>query len=276
MVIAESGHFRSICPVLIGQHLEVEEMRSDPILLDASPISFREVFNSVNHSNSNENENASPSGENEPLPSTKNLGSFLAVSAGYKPDICFDFKDRKNRENVCCSSIDIELNNLSGKHSLELLLVAKNSSINSKSYSWIGNMKKFVSLKPSQKKLIRFRVAFFTNGVYLIGQDDHRGKNDLDSIIKLNLIDAAMTNTNTGISAFSVGFQNTGNAISAQSKHFQESIEAADDVKDEPGSAGAICIYVKNLETNRFDYLKQMSPIMISIHETVSSSTIYI
>lgn len=115
------------------------------------------------------------------------------------------------------------------------LIINKSSELE-KNYLWIGCNKKYIKLRPSETKVIKFKLGFITNGVFEIGKISD------ENAVKMRLLDA------TSLTSF-------------------DDLMDAEVKNDKIGSteSAAISVYLKNDSNQRYELLKRLKPFTVIV-----------
>ncbi len=113
----------------------------------------------------------------------------------------------------------------------------------------MGSNKKYLKLKPSQSKTVKFKLGFISNGIYEIGKVQH------DTLLKMNLLDAAnLTNTTTSSLLDDYLNDEIDNDLDTTLNGANGQLEMS-----------AFTIYLKNNKKNKYELFKRLNPFTISV-----------
>ena len=119
-----------------------------------------------------------------------------------------------------------------------------------KSYLWIGCNKKYVHLKASQKRRVRFKLAFVANGVFEIGG---ALASSSEHTLKMSLLEA------------------TGGVATSASQPRVYSANDLNSIGSSSSESSGISVFLKKKSpaptaSNRYELFKRISPFSVCVN----------
>lgn len=135
-----------------------------------------------------------------------------------------------------------------------------------KGYVWLGCNKRYVHLESNETKEIKFKLGFFTKGVYEIG--DQSNKSSIGDF-KLNLFDSTASslniNTNNNVTIVLDELTDSCASVIDTNNSINNPILSNTNIQSPDSKSGCVCIFNKNMSTNRYELFKCLNAFTVTI-----------
>ena len=132
----------------------------------------------------------------------------------------------------------------------------------------MGSNKKHIHLASNQSKKLKFKLGFYSNGIYEIGSQSNKSKN---GDFKLNLFDSTSTslniNTDNNVTiVFDDSNDTLTNVVETNNLNNNNNpILSNSNLQSTDSTSGCVCIFNKNIKTNRYELFKCLNSFTVTI-----------
>jgi hypothetical protein len=123
-----------------------------------------------------------------------------------------------------------------------------------KKFLWLGCNKRFVTLRSSQSKRVRFRLGFTSTGVFEVGQLSS------ETVMKMNLMDATSVTSFDDLIETSAAAAAAGGA--SPNGALNNSNVSASTLNE---TTSIISVYLRNKANENYELLKRLNPFTVCL-----------